>query len=140
MKNIFVHPENPYYCDIDGVLYSKDKKTLVYWPGKHGETEVVVPNFVEKLYDGAFATSSKITFIVIPPSVQKIGYQLYQMFALQSVLILNKNLSSFDINLHSSVNSSILHFMPLSDCSTCKGRSIFYSDFHAFSYSIILLQ
>ncbi|EAY16309.1 cell surface protein, putative [Trichomonas vaginalis G3] len=138
MVNIFVHPENRYFCDINGVLYSKDRKTLVYWPGNHGETEVVVPNFVEKLEDGAFAASSIITFIVIPSSVQRIGFQLFQMPAVQSILILNKNLPSFNITLDSSKSRSILHFMPLSDCSKCKDRRIFYSEFHIFSCLIIL--
>jgi len=35
MKNIFVHKCNPKYSDIDGVLFSKDKKTLILYPGYH---------------------------------------------------------------------------------------------------------
>lgn len=32
LKNIDVHEDNPYYSSIDNVLYSKDKKTLIFYP------------------------------------------------------------------------------------------------------------
>ena len=35
MKDIFVHKCNPNYADIDGVLFTKDKKTLILYPGYH---------------------------------------------------------------------------------------------------------
>jgi len=35
LKNIYVHKCNPNYADIDGVLFTKDKKTLILYPGYH---------------------------------------------------------------------------------------------------------
>lgn len=35
LKNVFVDPENPYYCDIDGVLYNKELTEVIYCPTAH---------------------------------------------------------------------------------------------------------
>lgn len=35
LRNIRVDPENEAYCDIDGVLYNKDKTTLICYPIDH---------------------------------------------------------------------------------------------------------
>ena len=49
-KNIFVDKDNPYFIDIDGVLFSKDKKKLLAYPMKKNEgAEYVVPNSVVEL-------------------------------------------------------------------------------------------
>ncbi|MBR3767017.1 MAG: leucine-rich repeat protein [Clostridia bacterium] len=37
LKNIEVDENNPNYCDIDGVLYTKDKKTVVCYPCDHDQ-------------------------------------------------------------------------------------------------------
>lgn len=37
LQNIHVDPENPAYCDIDGVLFTKDLKTVVCYPIDHDE-------------------------------------------------------------------------------------------------------
>ena len=35
LKRIIVDEENEYYCDIDGVLYNKDKTEIIYYPMNH---------------------------------------------------------------------------------------------------------
>lgn len=35
VTNVFVDDENPYYCDIDGVLYNKDVTEIVFYPNDH---------------------------------------------------------------------------------------------------------
>ena len=35
LKQIIVDDENPYYCDIDGVLYNKDKTEIICYPMNH---------------------------------------------------------------------------------------------------------
>ena len=37
LENIEVDENNPYYCDIDGVLYNKDKTVLINYPCNHDE-------------------------------------------------------------------------------------------------------
>ncbi len=45
-----VDAANPYYCDVDGVLYSADKKTLLqYPPMRAGSTATILPEVTEIL-------------------------------------------------------------------------------------------
>ncbi len=70
---IRVDAANPAYCsDADGVVFSKDKTTLVrYPPGRAGS--YTVPNFVTAIGDRAFGGSPALTSIDIPPTVTSIG-------------------------------------------------------------------
>lgn len=125
MKGIYVDKANPYFTDINGILYSKDLKTLYVYPGNHGEEYVTVPNFVEYIKDNAFTTSSIIKYILIHPNVKRIGFQFYRMEKLEFVNIQNKNLPSLEILVSSdTVNSIILQFNPLPKIS-CRYCIIF---------------
>ena len=66
-----VDEANEYYCDIDGVIYTKDMKTiLLFPPAKEGAYEI--PDGVETIRTKAFYKCQKITDLVIPDSVKKI--------------------------------------------------------------------
>lgn len=53
LQKITVDKANRYFCDIDGVLFSKDKKRLIAYPGgRHGA--YTVPDFVQELGDYCF--------------------------------------------------------------------------------------
>lgn len=66
-----VSPNNKHYCDIDGVLYSKNKKKLIAYPNAKG-TVYKIPNGVECIENCAFK-STEIEKITIPGSLQRIG-------------------------------------------------------------------
>ena len=70
--NINISENNKYYTLVDGVLYSKNKETLVLYPlGNTAET-VEIPNFVTKIEVNAFQKSTNIKNIVVPDSVTDI--------------------------------------------------------------------
>ncbi len=72
LMNITVSENNPLYCDIDGVVFSKDKtKLLVYPTGRSGE--YTVPNGVISIERDAFSHCKSLTNITIPDSVTSIG-------------------------------------------------------------------
>ncbi len=63
--------ENEYFSVRDGILYSKDMKRLVQFPGgKSGS--VVIPNTVEVIGRESFAYGSRVTAVEIPESVHTI--------------------------------------------------------------------
>ncbi|MDE6767853.1 MAG: leucine-rich repeat domain-containing protein, partial [Eubacterium sp.] len=35
VQNVWIDDENPYYCDIDGVIYTKDLTEIVFYPNDH---------------------------------------------------------------------------------------------------------
>lgn len=75
LQRIIVDPANEKYCDIDGVLYSKNKRELIAYPNAKGE-EYRVPNGVRSIGNCAFK-STKITSITMPASLRKIGVNAF---------------------------------------------------------------
>lgn len=72
ISEIIVDEENEYFCDIDGVLFNKDKSRLLAYPCAR-EGSYVVPNGVIELDDYAFFNCSDLTDITLPSSVEIIG-------------------------------------------------------------------
>ncbi len=35
VQNVWIDDENPYYCDLDGVIYTKDLTEIVFYPNDH---------------------------------------------------------------------------------------------------------
>lgn len=69
VENIIVPTGNPYFSSVDGVLYSKDQKKLVYCPKKTG-TYTVLPG-TEVI--GRYAFYCFNNKIVLPESITTIG-------------------------------------------------------------------
>ena len=43
LENIFVDEDNPNYCSIGGILYTKDKSTLIHMPAKNQSSSITIP-------------------------------------------------------------------------------------------------
>ncbi|MBQ7158456.1 MAG: leucine-rich repeat protein [Treponema sp.] len=78
--------ENEYFSVRDGILYSKDMKRLVQFPGgKSGR--VTIPNTVEVIGRESFAYGGRVTAVEIPESVRTIEKMAFgYCSALQSVI------------------------------------------------------
>ena len=88
LSKITVDKENPYFCDVDGVLYSKDMKTLWCYPGNRTDNPCIVKEGVTTLKVGAFSHSINAKIILIPSSIRTIEWGFgYQSSALESVII-----------------------------------------------------
>ncbi len=89
LRTIEVASDNPYYCDLDGVVYSKDKTTVVSYPrGKHGA--YVILEGVTSIGSNAFSVCDSLTAIDIPHSVNSISRGAFRgCVNLDSVIIPN---------------------------------------------------
>ncbi len=71
-----VDEANEYFCSVDGVIYTKDMKTIVFFPpAKEGEYEVL--DGVETIRTKAFYKCGKITKITLPDSVKAIEEKVF---------------------------------------------------------------
>lgn len=75
-ENIYVSPDNPYYCSVDGVVFSKDKKELVMFPTGRGGS-YAVPEGITSLAMRAF-DSTILENLVLPESLTSIGPCAFQ--------------------------------------------------------------
>ncbi len=97
LEEIKIDEDNPYYCDLEGVLFSKDMTTLISVPIASplmpsydipnsvttigyeafvdctGLTSVKIPDSVTTIESQAFYNCSKLSSIIIPNSVRTIG-------------------------------------------------------------------
>lgn len=67
LLEINVSDQNSYYTSIDGVLYDKDVKEIISFPG--GKTSVTIPESISIINASAFSMCVNLESVVIPESV-----------------------------------------------------------------------
>ena len=77
IESIEVEEGNPEICSVDGVLFSKNKTTLVGYPKASPRKTYSVPDGVTAVSDGAFYASQNLQKIVLPEGLNKIGYRAF---------------------------------------------------------------
>lgn len=70
LKEVKVDAANETYADVDGILYTKDLKTLLYCPD--AKQTAVVPEGVENIYEDAFEESCVVS-VVLPSTLKTVG-------------------------------------------------------------------
>lgn len=89
LQKITVDPANEWYKDIDGVLFTKDGKTLMLYPSCYGRQAAdssaegeeeftypdsyVVPDGVERINTFAFLKNGHLRDLTLPDSLKEIG-------------------------------------------------------------------
>ena len=73
---ISVEPSNAVYSSADGVVFDKGKTVLVQCPGGKAGS-YMIPGGVTRIWDGAFASCTKLTGVTIPGSVTTIGDEAF---------------------------------------------------------------
>ena len=85
LTKITVDSKNKKFTSVNGVLFSKDKKTLLLYPAQKGKN-YTVPTGTIRIDDGAFFKSN-ITKIQLPTSLQEIGAKAFSETKLKSLTI-----------------------------------------------------
>ncbi len=70
LQRISVAKDNITYCDIDGVLFTKDKKTLMAWPMAKPQTHYDIPEGTELIAGYAFIDPTQLRSVRLPNSFQ----------------------------------------------------------------------
>ena len=98
LTSINVNSGNSKYISIDGILFDKNKTTLIRYPEAKTGTTYTIPNSVTSIRSFAFNGCSKLTSITIPNSVTSIGSSaFYGCSALTSITIPNSVTSIGDL-------------------------------------------
>ena len=87
LQGFTVSPDNAAFCEDDGVLYSKDHKTLVVFPGGYAQTDFAVPDSVIAIATTAFHRNTKLVSITFPKTLKTInGYAFHILSSDKSAL------------------------------------------------------
>ncbi len=85
LKNFVVSEENKSFCSPGGVLYTKDMKTLLFFPAKNTK-EYVIPDSVETLRTKSFYKCSELEKLTLPKNLKSIEEKVFfRCGALQNV-------------------------------------------------------
>ncbi|GBU29578.1 hypothetical protein R84B8_03151 [Treponema sp. R8-4-B8] len=102
---------NTAYSSQDGVLYNKNKTTLVTYPAGKTATSFSIPNSVTSIGECAFSSCTSLASVNIPNSVTSIGDNAFDFCAsLASVTVdnSNPNYSSVDGILYNKVKTEFV--------------------------------
>ncbi|MCM1555692.1 MAG: leucine-rich repeat domain-containing protein, partial [Bacteroides sp.] len=88
LREIHVAPQNESFCDVDGVVYSKDKTKIIVYPPAYPEEEYHILPSTRKIAELCFKNANNLKTLYIPESVREIGSNaLYGCFNLEHVYI-----------------------------------------------------
>ena len=78
LKEYKVHQDNPDFTDEAGVLFSKNKDILYFYPPAKDGEKYNMPATVKELARKAFQGANKLTSMDIPNTVETIGQEAYR--------------------------------------------------------------
>lgn len=73
LTDIKVSENNKFYCDVNGVLFNKNKTKIILYPKARTEKIYIIPNSVKIIGNNSFYNCQNLTGIIIPDSVKIIG-------------------------------------------------------------------
>lgn len=86
LENVPVSAENRNFTSVDGIIYTKDMKTLVLCPARSGVVDVNVEEGTERIAAYAFGHCKSLVTVTLPSSVHDLGNgAFYRCSALTSV-------------------------------------------------------
>ncbi len=105
LKTFHVSDNNRFLYDNNGVLFSKQRRELIAYPNKHGE-EYTIPEGTTIIGNMAFKSCSNLKKVIIPPSVIRMGINVFYDCGETDIYIPN----NFTIEQVYSKNSDISHY------------------------------
>lgn len=119
-------PENPRYSSEDGILFDKQKKTILIYPCGKTATHYTIPDGITAIHNSAFATCHNLESIDCPESVTSIGTSAFMSCTSLKSITLPQHLDKINggvfcncqslqsITLPESITS--IEFMAFSSC------------------------
>lgn len=127
--NIHVNENNTSYCSIDGVLYSKDKQRLIFYPPARKNDFFAPPVGIIKIENGAFKDNVYLQTVHLPLTLTTIDEEAFMgCSALKTV--------AFPPALKYLGNGAFSDCQSLEKILLPKGISSFQENAFSFTYNI----
>ena len=108
--NVFKADEdNEFFTVKDGILYSKDMKTLIH-ASMEVNGKVIIPNGVEVIQREAFSRNEKITEVLLPPTLHRINSSAFEYcYSLEKINLENVK----------RIGTSAFQYAKMTEAETC---------------------
>lgn len=107
IENINIDNDNPNYSIINGALFNKDGTIFISPIKKIGSiTSYTISNGVKEIADYAFHNQNKMTEIILPNTLEKIGSSFNYCTSLPRIEIPN-SVTSISVNCFSSCGNTL---------------------------------
>lgn len=87
LNSFIINDENENYCIVDGVLYSKDMKTMIFYPSGKADEVFEIPETVEYCEYDAMRYNQNITELTLSPAMKDVTMFINSCHALKKVNI-----------------------------------------------------
>lgn len=84
LKEIYITPTNGYYKTLDGLLYNKSGRELVWYPQGKDSEELILSEQLDSIRSFALK-GCKVKRVTIPESVTEVGISAFASSALEEV-------------------------------------------------------
>ena len=122
LEKIDIDADNPYYKSVDGIVFSKNGESLVFFPQKQGATEYTIPSTVKNITDDAFSGNICLEKITVPDTVTSIGESAFNYSKVKEISLGN---GISEIPDHCFGDANIKSFV-IPDSVKTLGYGVFY--------------
>ena len=99
LEAIEVEEGNPVLSSVDGVLFNKDKTTLIGYPAASPRESYTVPDGVKKASLYAFINSQYLKLIVLPDNMETLGSDMFYNSKNLEEVVLSSNINELPTSL-----------------------------------------
>lgn len=124
ISNITVEKNNNYYSSENGVLFNKEKTTLIKYPSGKPDVSYTIPNSVTHLFEDAFESSTNLTSITIPDSVINIDWGVFASCTNLTSIIIPDSVT--DMGIYTFAHCTNLESVTIGNGVTNIGQHTFY--------------
>ena len=98
LTTFVVNPTHPLFSVTDGILFSKDLKTLLIYPVGKPQTSYNIPSTVEIIGSTAFQSAQKLTSIILPKTVKTLGNSSFRFCINIPTISVPSSVTSIGVN------------------------------------------
>ena len=125
VEEIVISEDNPYYKYVDGVVYSKDGKTLIFYAKNKQNASFTVPDGVETIeHVGYYSSNIYLEYLTLPSSLKETGGATFACFTSLKEVVIPNGLESIANDTFSLCTS--LTSITIPDSVTSIGYQAFY--------------
>ncbi len=136
LKEITVVEENEHFCSENGILYSKDKKSIVVYPNNKAAKAFALPDEITSVEKTAFAYCENLTSLLLNRNVNSLNWEKF-----------SKNIKNVYVRSSAKTNTAFENGKPsdvtviyLEDKLTDISRDKWYADYVETAYGYQLFN